>query len=157
MTLKLLFAVVNVSLVIVYAFGSGLWVSTGGAFYRSLVRPFWQPPDWVFGIAWPYNFAVLIAAGVAVGVLASTPQRLWWTGLFALSVVAALFWARLFYASQDLPAAAIALGLAAVLTVPLVVIAWQARPWAGLVLVPYQAWLVVATFLSAGYWALNRG
>jgi tryptophan-rich sensory protein len=77
--------------------------------------------------------------------------------LFALSVVAALFWARLFYASQDLPAAAIALGLAAVLTVPLVVIAWQARPWAGLVLVPYQAWLVVATFLSAGYWALNRG
>jgi tryptophan-rich sensory protein len=43
------------------------------------------------------------------------------------------------------------------LTVPLVVIAWQARPWAGLVLVPYQAWLVVATFLSAGYWALNRG
>jgi hypothetical protein len=31
MTLKVLFAVVNVSLVIVYAFGSGLWVSTGGA------------------------------------------------------------------------------------------------------------------------------
>jgi hypothetical protein len=31
MTLKVLFAVVNVSLVIVYAFGSGLWVSMGGA------------------------------------------------------------------------------------------------------------------------------
>ncbi len=155
MTLKVLLAVTNVLLVVVYAFGSGLWVSTGGPFYRSLIRPSWQPPDWVFGVAWPYNFAALIAAGIAVALFAGSAQKLWWTGLFAASVVAALAWARLFYISESLPQAAVALGLCALLTVPLVVLAWQARVWAGVLLLPYQIWLLVATSLSVGYAVMN--
>jgi hypothetical protein len=86
MTLKVLFAVVNVSLVIVYAFGSGLWVSMGGA--------------------------VLIAAGGSCGSADSAPGGDCLAGQ--------------------------ALGRASARAV-------------------HQAWLVVATSLSAGYWALNRG
>lgn len=147
---------VNVLLVIGYAFGSGLWVNNGGGFYRSLVRPWWQPPDWVFGVIWPYNFAALIAAGVAVALLAGRAQSLWWSGLLLVSVVAALSWARLFYVTQALPAAALALTLCALATVPLVVLAWQTRLWAGLILLPYQIWLFVAASLATGYAVLNR-
>lgn len=156
MTLRVVLAVANVSLVVVYALGSGLWVSSGGPFYRALVRPVWQPPDWVFGLAWPYNFAALIAAGVAVAVFAGSTQKIWWTGLFAASVVAALAWARLFYVSESLTWAAVALSAGALLTVPLVALAWQTRIWAGAILLPYQLWLFVASSLSVGYAVLNQ-
>ena len=59
-------AVAAVLLVVVYAAGAGLWVSTGAQFYQSLDRPPWQPPDVVFGLIWPYNFLVLAISGVVV-------------------------------------------------------------------------------------------
>ena len=156
MALKIAMALTNIILVGVYAFGSAVWVSTGGNFYRSLNRPSWQPPDWVFGVAWPYNFAALITAGVAVATLAATAQKFWWTGLFAASVVAALSWARLFYVSEALVLAALALAFCALLTLPLVLWAWQVRAWAGAILLPYQLWLLVATALSIRYATLNQ-
>ena len=45
--------------IVVYALGSGYWVSSDSGWYRSLIQPSWQPPDWVFGLIWPYNFIML--------------------------------------------------------------------------------------------------
>ncbi len=56
----------SIAIVVVYALGAGRWVSTDAGWYRSLVRPPWQPPDVVFGIIWPYNFMMLGVAGWAV-------------------------------------------------------------------------------------------
>ena len=148
-------------LVVVYAVGAGWWVSVEPGWYRSLVRPWWQPPDAVFGIVWPYNFAALVAAGVAVASHAPGGGRAaavaWavWLGCLAGSVAAALAWARLFYVSHSLVASGWALVGAAALTVPLLVVAWRARTWAGLALLPYQLWLCVAASLAFGYAARN--
>ncbi|MFZ4811466.1 MAG: TspO/MBR family protein [Ilumatobacteraceae bacterium] len=144
-------AVASTALVVGYAIGSGLWVSSGGSWYRSLEQPPWQPPDAVFGIIWPYNFAALIAAGIAVALSGSPAARTVWLIGLAVSVTAALAWARLFYVSHSLWPAAIALIAAAVLTVPIVVAAWQTRTWAGAILVPYNIWVALAASLSVGY------
>ena len=126
-------------------------MSSGGSWYRSLQQPPWQPPDAVFGIIWPYNFAALIAAGIAVALSGSPTARTVWLIGLAVSVTAALAWARLFYVSHSLWPAAIALIAAAVLTVPIVVAAWQTRTWAGAILVPYNIWVALAASLSVGY------
>ena len=139
----------------IYAIGSGLWVNTGDGFYRSLKRPFWQPPDFVFGIAWPYNFLVLIIAGIYIASNASTFSRIIYTVLFALSVATALLWAHSFYIQHNLVLAAISLGITALLTLPMVIIAFQTQNWVGLILVPYLLWLATATSLSVGYSVLN--
>lgn len=149
--MRIIASVLSVVLVIGYAVGSGLWVSTGDAWYRALVRPAWQPPDAVFGIIWPYNFLVLLVVGVLVSLTASQLAVGWWLGLFAVSVAAALSWAYLFYMPHLLWPAAIALGIAFLVTVPLVVIAWRTQWWAGLLLLPYVVWLGLATSLSVGY------
>ncbi|MFM8001030.1 MAG: tryptophan-rich sensory protein, partial [Actinomycetota bacterium] len=57
---------VSTIIVIIYIVGAGRWVSTDAGWYRSLNQPSWQPPDVVFGLIWPYNFAVLIIAGLVV-------------------------------------------------------------------------------------------
>ena len=152
---KLGFSFINIALVMIYAIGSGLWVNTGDGFYRSLKRPFWQPPDFVFGIAWPYNFLVLIIAGIYIASNASTFSRIIYTVLFALSVATALLWAHSFYIQHNLVLAAISLGITALLTLPMVIIAFQTQNWVGLILVPYLLWLATATSLSVGYSVLN--
>jgi hypothetical protein len=52
--------------------------------------------------------------------------------------------------------AAVALTACALLTLVPLALAFAERPWLGWVLLPYQAWLVVAASLSWGYVALSR-
>jgi tryptophan-rich sensory protein len=144
-------AVASTALVVGYAVGSGRWVTTGDIWYRSLARPPWQPPSIVIGIVWPYNFAVLIVAGIAVALDGSAAARTVWLVGLAVSIAAALAWARLFYSNHSLWPAAIALIAAAVLTVPIVVAAWNSRTWAGAILLPYNVWVALAASLSVGY------
>jgi len=146
----------SASLVVAYAAGAGWWVNAEPGWYRSLSRPRWQPPDFVFGLVWPYNFAALIAGGVAVGSHGSGAARAMWLVCLAGSVAAALGWARLFYVSHALAPSGWALvAAAAALTVPLVVVAWRTHPWAGMALVPYQVWVCVAASLAFGYASCN--
>jgi len=140
---------------VVYALGSGLWVSTGSAYYRALVRPPWQPPDAVFGLIWPYNFVVLAIAGVLVASRGSTVERLVWLACLAVGVTFALGWARLFYVSQAPWPAALSLSISALAAWPLVVVAWRLTPALGVALAPYAIWVTLATSLAVGYGRLN--
>ena len=153
--IKTLLVITNISLVAIYAIGSGLWVNSGDGFYRSLKRPFWQPPDFLFGIAWPYNFLVLIIAGIIIANNAGNLFRISYTIAFAFSVVTALVWAHSFYVQHNLTLAAISLAVTALFTVPMVAIAFQTDWKIGLALIPYHLWLIVATSLSIGYKVLN--
>lgn len=153
--MRIFVAALSTLVVIGYAAASGLWVASGDAWYRALDRPWWQPPDVVFGLIWPYNFAVLIAAGIAVALTGSVTQRWVWIIGLCVSVVAALGWARLFYVSHSLWPAAACLLIAVIATVPALVVAWRAQTWAGVLLLPYIGWLSVATSLAAGYASRN--
>jgi tryptophan-rich sensory protein len=154
---KIALVAAHLVILAVYIVGSGAWVSSGDAYYRSLDKPPWQPPDVVFGIAWPYNYLMLAVVGVLVVLNVPAASRAVWLGCFAGSVVAALAWANLFYVQQNPPASAIALTLAALLTVPMVVVAFRYNVWAGVAMLPYIAWLCIATSLAYGYAALNPG
>jgi len=153
--IKLIFSFINIGLVFVYAIGSGLWVNTGDGFYRSLKRPFWQPPDFVFGIAWPYNFLVLIIAGIVIANNAGNFSKITYSILFGLSVSTALLWAHSFYIQHNLLLSWISLLITALLTIPMVMIAFQTQSWTGFILLPYLLWLFTATSLSVGYYWLN--
>ena len=149
--------IVAVGLVVVYAVGSGRWVSTGSAWYQSLAQPAWQPPGAVFGLAWTYNFIALAVVGVAMS-LGAPASRV------------AVFLAALGRHASPWPSAGptcstsrtswwgrrVALTACALLTLVPLALAFAERPWLGWVLVPYQAWLVIATSLSWGYVALSR-
>ena len=141
-------------IVAIYVIGSGRMVATDAEWYRSLPRPAWQPPSTVFGIIWPYNFAMLIVATWLVASRLSNTNQVVWLISLALSVVAALTWAWLFYGPHLLLASGFALVLATVFTIPLLVIAFRVSPVLGFAFLPYQLWLAVATSLAFGYASL---
>ena len=154
MDFKLIAAAIGILFVFIYAFGSGIWVSSSPGWYASLNRPAWQPPSAVIGLIWPYNFTMLVVATWLVASRLSTTNQMVWLISLALSVIAALSWAKLFFVPHSLLAAAFALVLATVFTIPLLVLAFRASPVLGFAFLPYQLWLAVATSLAFGFAAL---
>jgi len=153
--MKLIASSIGIALVLIYVVGSGLWVNTGDGWYRGLNQPAWQPPDFIFGIIWPYNFIVLGFAAVIVSNRLGTALVATYLTVFAISVAAALTWAYQFYRPHNLEAASIALSIVAVLTVVLLVIVTRASWPLALALLPYQLWVITASFLSWTYARLN--
>jgi translocator protein len=146
--------VLGTVIIAIYIIGSGRMVATDAEWYRSLPRPSWQPPSSVFGIIWPYNFAMLVTATWLVTSRLSTANQIIWLLSLALSVTAALTWAWLFYGPHAILASGFALVLATLFTIPLLVIAFRVSPVLGFAFLPYQLWLAVATSLAFGYAAL---
>ena len=155
MDFKFVAAALGIILVLIYACGSGIWVSNAPGWYTSLNRPPWQPPDFVFGLIWPYNFIMLGVAAFNVAQSLNRTQTIIWLSFFALSVVSALTWAYQFYVPHNLAFATIALGLAALLTIPVLYLTFKASLVIGLLLIPYQLWVVIATTLAWGYSTRN--
>jgi len=138
-------------IVAVYVYGSGRLVTTDQQWFRSLLKPAWQPPRFVPALIWPYNFALLVTASWIVASRISGTQQLVWLACLALSVLAALSWASLFFKSHSLLSSAIALVFATVLSLPLLVIAFRVSLPLGVAFVPYQLWLALATSLAFSY------
>ncbi len=155
MELKFAAAAIGIGLVLIYAFGSGIWVSSSPGWYSSLVQPPWQPPDFIFGIIWPYNFIMLGIAAFNVAQSLTKIQTVTWLIFFAASVAAALVWAYQFYVPHNLSIAATALGVAALLTIPVLYLTFKASLMIGLLLIPYQIWVTIATTLAWGYATRN--
>ncbi|MGI9195629.1 MAG: TspO/MBR family protein [Candidatus Nanopelagicus sp.] len=153
--MKTSLSVIGVGLVFIYAIGSGLWVNTGDNWYRSLNQPSWQPPDFIFGLIWPYNFIVLGFAAVYVANRLSTANVIIYLSIFALSVACALTWAYQFYRPHNLFAASIALCLVALLTLPMLYFIYLASLPLFIAVIPYQIWVITASLLSFNYARLN--
>ena len=153
--MKTLLAATGIALVFIYVIGSGLWVNTGDNWYRNLNQPAWQPPDFIFGIIWPYNFIVLGVAAVTIAQRATIATTLIYLTFFALSVIFALTWAFQFYRPHNLTLASIALIATAVLTIPMLIIAFRTSTPIAIALLPYQVWVAIAASLSFQYSRLN--
>ena len=153
--MKSILSVAGVAIVFVYVIGSSLWVNTRDNWYRSLNQPSLQPPDFIFGIIWPYNFVILGFAAVYVANRLSTTNALIYLSIFALSVACALIWAFQFYKPHNLVAASIALCLVALLTLPMLYFIYQASLPLFLATIPYQLWVITASYISFSYAKLN--
>jgi tryptophan-rich sensory protein len=155
MDFKLIAAAIGILFVFIYAFGSGIWVSSSPGWYSTLNRPSWQPPSAFIGLIWPYNFAVLGIASYQVSRTLTRFENVTWLVFFGLSIAAALTWAYQFYVPHNFLYASLALTSAALLTLPMLLLAFRASMAMGLLLVPYQIWVAIAASLAWGYLAKN--
>lgn len=155
MDFKTVASAVGIILVLIYAGGSGIWVNTSPGWYTSLISPSWQPPDFVFGIIWPYNFVVIGIASVQVAHKQSKAVTIIWLLILAITVIAALLWAYQFYVPHNLTFASFSLLIVAVMTIPLTFIAYKLSWKIGALFTPYQLWVITATALSFSYAAKN--
>jgi benzodiazapine receptor len=138
--------------------GVGGLASTSGVdgWYAGAEKPFFTPPNWLFGPAWTFLYAAMaVAAWLVHRRLEEHPAargvlRLWW-----LQLAVNFAWTPVFFAAEWLFAGLAVIVLLDVLVAVLLVRAWRVSRPAGLLLAPYLAWILYATALNAGVALLN--
>ena len=137
------------------ALGGSVVATSVDTWYADLAKPPFTPPDHVFGPIWTVFYVLMAIAAWRVWRAADRDTRRGPLTLFALQLALTLGWTVVFFGLQKIGAA---LATIVVLDVGVVVTTLAFRSidrWAGLLMVPYLAWVVFATVLNIAIWRLN--
>jgi translocator protein len=125
--------------------------------YAGLAKPFFNPPNWIFGPVWTLLYIMM---GIAVYLVVRrglfTPAVEIAVGCFAIQLVLNSLWSIIFFGQHQLLLAfveIIFLWSAILLTI---VKFWPLAPAAGWLMVPYLCWVSFAAILNFSVWFLNR-
>ncbi|MCP1468460.1 tryptophan-rich sensory protein [Sphingobium sp. OAS761] len=150
-------ALVTVPAIVFLGFLSGQLANSGYAnrWFAALDKPALMPAGWVFGTAWSILY-VLIGLALAIVLHARGARgRGLALLLFLVQLVLNLAWSPLFFRAHQIGSALtliVAMFVVAALTTLLF---WRIRRGAGLLMLPYLAWLVFAAYLNYEVGRLN--
>jgi len=124
-----------------------------GPWYASLDKPGWTPPNWAFPVVWTILYVMIALAGWLIWQAAGfgTLFVIW---LVQLACNAA--WSWLFFGLRRMDLALADICIMIVLILVFVVLALPVSVAAGLLFVPYAAWVVLAAALNRAVWRLNQ-
>ena len=127
-----------------------------GPWYRALVKPSWQPPDWLFGPAWTLIFALTAAAGIRAWEASSDAGARRLVVLsFAVNGVLNAAWSLLFFKLRRPDWALAEVALLWLSIAWLIVLCGRRARVAGWLMLPYLAWVSFAAFLNLTIVRLN--
>jgi tryptophan-rich sensory protein len=135
----------------------GIAATDLGPWYQGLAKPWWQPPDWLFGPAWTLIYGCTAYAGLLAWHHAAGNARVrgWIFSLFALNVLLNIGWSELFFIFRRPDWALIEVGLLWLSIVALIVVVGRVSQRAGWLLVPYLVWVSLAAALNFEVVRLN--
>ena len=125
------------------------------AYYDTLRKPPLTPPAAAFGPVWTTLYLLMGVAAWLVwreGLSRRTALAL---GLFAAQLALNFAWSLIFFGQHRIGAALIEIIILWLTILATLIAFWLVRPPAGVLLVPYLAWVSLATYLNAGIWRLN--
>jgi tryptophan-rich sensory protein len=124
-------------------------------FYSQLERPSWAPPAWLFGPVWTVLYLLMGIAAWLVWRRRETQRVGTPLALFIAQLAANALWSWLFFAWHR-GAWAFADIVALLVLVAATVVAFaRVRRAAGVLMVPYLAWLAYAGVLNLWVWRAN--
>ena len=127
------------------------------SFYLQLIRPSWAPPPGVFGPVWSVLYALMGVAAWLVWRQPKEGRHAIAIALFVAQLAVNALWSWLFFAWR-LGAGAFADVLVLLALIAATIIAfWRVRPLAGILLLPYFAWVCFASALTWSVWRGNPG
>ena len=126
------------------------------AWYRTLRKPKYNPPNWIFGPVWTMLY-ILMAVAIWHCQYAASPSD--WrvaSAVFLLQLALNLAWSWIFFHRHAILAALVELGVLWLAIVVELAVLLAADRFAAVLLVPYLAWVSFAFSLNAAIWRLNR-
>lgn len=143
-------AIVTVPLIVLLGTGSGQLSGSGygNPWFDALEKPEIMPPGWVFGVVWTLLYILMGLALAMILNARGAAGRGMAIALFVIQLALNLAWSPLFFAKHEV-SLAFWLILAILLFAVLTAVAFgRIRRSAGLLMLPYVAWLIFASFLN---------
>jgi tryptophan-rich sensory protein len=140
--------------------GASGWISNSGygnAWFDALQKPSFMPPGWAFGVVWPILYALM---GIALAMILAepeSPRRKTALALFFVQLALNFAWSPIFFAGHDIRLANLVIFAMAGIAAAAAGQFLRIRKVAGLLMVPYLAWLVFAATLNSTIGSLNPG
>ncbi len=152
----------------VQVFGAVVWlVLTFGAaaigsrflpdeWYRKLNKPSWNPPNWIFGPVWTLLYLLMAIAAWLVWRQLGFSNDILPESFFVVQLVLNILWSWLFFGRHQIEAALADLVLRWVAILITLILFWERQALAGVLLLPYLAWVSFAGILNWTIWKMNR-
>lgn len=150
-------AIVTIPLCNVLGFLAGSVSNSGfgNPWFEALEKPWFMPPGIVFPIVWTTLYTML---GIALAMILNArgaPRRGLAVALFVVAFAFNLIWSPVFFAMHLMTLGLWILAGMFAFTIPTAIVFGQIRRVAGWLIVPYIAWLCVATALNYEIRRLN--
>lgn len=145
------------SLFATYLVACGAAATTGamfspGPWYAALKKPDWTPPNWLFPVAWTTLYLLMSAAAARASLVEGAGMGL---ALWSVQIAFNTLWTPVFFGLRR-PRAALGVMVFLWLSVAATTLAFlQLDLWAGLMFLPYLAWVTVAGALNLAVVRLN--
>lgn len=152
-------ALVTVPVIVLLGFLSGKFANSGfgNRWFDSLEKPALMPPGWAFGAAWTVLYILMALAFAMILHARGARGRGVAIALFLVQLLLNLAWSPLFFRAHQI-GSALVLILILLLVVAVTALSFaRIRRVAGLLLLPYLAWLAFASFLNYEIGRLNPG
>ena len=125
------------------------------SFYAQLVRPSWAPPANAFGPVWSVLYLFMGIAAWLVWREQSATHRGVALALFLAQLCANSLWSWLFFAWRNGALAFAEVLFLLVLIAVTIAVFWRISRLAGALMVPYIAWVCLASALTWSVWQSN--
>ncbi|MGZ8884945.1 MAG: TspO/MBR family protein [Halobacteriota archaeon] len=149
--------VVSIAVPLLAGFGSTVWtINSIPTWYASLNKPWFSPPNVVFAPVWT---TLYILMGVALFIIWRSPRnrtRDTWIALFAAQLSVNIIWTFAFFGLQNTLFGVLTIVPLWILIAVTIYQFYKVDKWASYLLVPYLAWVSIATALNASVYLLNR-
>ena len=127
-----------------------------GGWYAGLEKPWFAPPNWVFGPVWTTLYLLM---GIALFLVwrkgLERPDVRQGVILFGVQLAFNAAWSLVFFGLQSLFAGLVCIVILWVLILATLIQFWKIDRIAGALLIPYIAWVSIATCLNYAIWVLN--
>lgn len=148
------FLIYGIPVLAVAIIGS-LSTDTTSAWYQALNKPSIQPSGATFGIVWTILYILIAFAGYFGSQVANPEARTRIQWLFWIQLVLNLLWTIVFFQLQNIILGLVVLSLLFIVTLLWTISLLNARPEAGVLVLPYLLWLGIAWYLNYSIWMLN--
>ena len=121
--------------------------------YATLAKPGFAPPNWLFAPVWTTLYVMMGVAAWRVWRLTglTSPEMFLWFAQLALN----FFWSAIFFSLHLILLALVEMALLWLLILVTLILFWRKDRIAGLLLLPYLAWVGFAFALNFAIWQLN--
>lgn len=139
----------------VSAIGGAVTAASVGTWYPSLAKPPFNPPNWIFAPVWTALYFIMAIAGWRVWRRDGFAKARAALALFALQLALNLCWSIVFFGLRSIGAALVEIVVLLLAILATTLVFWQRDRVAGMLFIPYVAWVAFATVLNAALWQLN--
>lgn len=123
-----------------------------GPWYKSLNKPSWVPPNWVFPVAWTTIYLLIAFAGARVAVIDGNAYAM---AFWGFQIAANTLWTPVFFGLRNLKGSLPIMAALWVAVLGCLITHWQLDLYAGLAFVPYMIWVTIAAALNVSMVQLN--